>query len=55
MKVRELIEVLKKFPQDIEVTITDGYDCNCYHTKNIKFALFGSEPSLDIGIGGCKE
>lgn len=58
MKVKKMIEELGKFDPDLEVTITDGFKCNCYHTKNIEFALFEDldhSVSLDIGIGGCDE
>jgi hypothetical protein len=58
MKVKELIKALKKFDEELEVTITDGFLCEFYHTKRIDIKLFkdGDGPGVvDIGIGGCKE
>jgi hypothetical protein len=56
MKVRELIKSLEKLDPELEVTITDGYDCSCYHTRGIIISLFcDNNVVVDIGIGGCKE
>lgn len=32
MRVKELIINLSKFNENLEVTITDGYECNSYRT-----------------------
>jgi hypothetical protein len=56
MKVRELIEKLKEFDPELEVIITDGYECRTYHTKGIEIQVFewDGKKDLDIGIGGCE-
>lgn len=55
MKVKELIEKLKEFDPELEVTISDGYRCHFYHTKGIEIQVFEWDgvKDLDIGIGGC--
>ena len=57
MKAKEMIAELQKFDPNLEVTITDGFKCHCYHTKNIEFQRFEDEREvyLDIGIGGNDE
>ena len=59
MKVKELINKLHEFNPELEVTITDGYECRFYHTKWIQIDVFKNEVGepdvVDIGIGGCKE
>jgi len=55
MKVKDLINELKKYNYDLEVTITDGYECIHYHTKNIEIRPFRDiigSAVVDIGIGG---
>ena len=56
MTVKELITKLQKFNPDLEVTITDGWECVCYHTKNIEIKEFQDNgvTEVDIGIGGCR-
>ena len=57
MLVKELIEKLKEFDGDLEVSITDGYNWTGYHTDNIEIALFEESDCktlVDIGIGGCQ-
>jgi hypothetical protein len=65
MKVKELIEKLQALNQDLEVTITDGFnarfwgrqadgtDFDVYETMD-----FGQDGEMikivDIGIGGCE-
>jgi len=55
MKVKEFIKELQKFDSELEVILTDGYNCIVYTTKNIEFQKFEDdfgEVFLDIGIGG---
>lgn len=57
MRVRDLIEKLQQFDPELEVTITDGYEAVCYHTKGseIKTFQFPDEPDVvDIGVGGLR-
>lgn len=56
MKIKELIEKLKQFDPELEVVITDGYECRVYHTKKIEIQVFefNGKRDLDIGIGGCQ-
>ena len=54
MTVGEFIKKLKKFDKKLQVIITDGIKCNCYHTDGIYFGLFKEDYTvLDIGIGGA--
>lgn len=65
MTIQELINKLKQFPPEADVTITDGFKCNCYHTNSLYFQLldysyFYNDKNrtgsfVDIGIGGCDE
>lgn len=56
MQVKDLVEKLSKFDPELEVSISDGYDCSFYHTKNIEISLFEDNgiTTVDIGIGGNK-
>ena len=56
MKVGQLISKLKEFDPDMEVLITDGYNCMFYRGNYVltKFEDNG-EAYVDIGIGGCME
>lgn len=65
MTVKELIQKLKEFPADADITITDGFECNCYHSKSLDFQLlkysdfyndkrYKHKQFVDIGIGGNK-
>lgn len=53
MTVGELIERLSHFPEDLEVTITDGYNAQSYR-GDFEVVLFeyDDEQTVDIGIGG---
>jgi hypothetical protein len=53
MNVKEFSTELSKFPEDMEVIISDGMKYNFYHTDEISFDIF--EGKVDIGIGGCNE
>ena len=54
MKVAELIEKLNKFPQDMEVKVTDGLQGFFYEGDfNVQvFEDIDSTSFVDIGIGG---
>ena len=52
MKVRELIRNLERFPEDIEVIVSDGYSVKFYNLDFAEFKMFGKQ--LDIGVGGCE-
>lgn len=49
MTVAELVDKLNCFSANMEVTITDGYDCKCYEGD---FVVAEFEGTVDIGIGG---
>ena len=54
MTNKKFRKLLEKFPDDLEITITDGYKANCYH-GNFKakiFKQFNGVKTIDIGIGG---
>ena len=54
MKVAELIEKLNKFPQDMEVKVTDGFQ-GFFYEGNFEIKVFEDIDStffVDIGIGG---
>lgn len=54
MKVSELIEQLNKFPQDMEVKLTDGYQ-GFFYEGDFDIQLFEDVDNtsfVDIGIGG---
>ena len=59
MLVKELIEALKKFDPEMEVTISDGYELNFYRgNAESDFVVQESEVypnAVDIGVGGCIE
>lgn len=54
MTVAELIEKLQKYPQELEVTITDGYKTNFYRGLFCIdiFEDVDGRKMVDIGIGG---
>jgi len=56
MKVKDLIAKLQEFDQELEVTITDGFENNFYHTENLEIVKYidftMTVPVVDIGIGG---
>ena len=56
MTVGELIHKLSIWPDNTEVTITDGFQARCY-SGAFEVILFsdGEKVSVDIGIGGCEE
>lgn len=51
MTVGELIKKLAVFPDDMEVTITDGYRVEHYR-GNYEVVAFPEDDIVDIGIGG---
>lgn len=56
MKVKELIQKLSEFDQNLEVTISDGYGFHFYHTKKLVMApieLDNDRTVLDMGVGAC--
>lgn len=55
MNVKQLIQKLQSLPQDLEVTITDGYQFNTYqgeYTVEV-FEDVDGKKYVDIGIGDC--
>jgi hypothetical protein len=57
MIVKELIEKLQKYNENMEVTITDGFNYKFYHTNKLLITEFYDSQDikyLDIGIGGCE-
>ena len=55
MLVKELIEELSKYNQDLEVLevlITDGYDCNFYRGEYTVTLFKDDCEYVDIGVGG---
>ena len=52
MIVSRLIKNLEKFPDDLEVIISDVYNLNSYSLDKASFLIF--EKQLDIGVGGCE-
>jgi len=58
MKVSNLIEKLQRVQNeigDVEVKITDGFDCECYGGDFYVGAFeFDGDKFVDIGIGGMK-
>lgn len=55
MLVKDLIEELSKYNQDLEVLITDGYDCNFYRGEYTVTLFKDDCEYVDIGVGGCRE
>jgi len=56
MLVKEFIKILKKFDQNLPVTITDGYKMLCYEGE-YEVELFTDVDGVscvDIGIGGME-
>jgi len=53
MKVHQFIKALSKFNGDLDVTISDGWGYNFYHTNGIEFVI-NYLGNVDIGIGGCQ-
>ena len=54
MTVQELLTVLQEFDPELEVTITDGFECRHYRGA-FELKLFEDIPGkyvVDIGIGG---
>ena len=54
MTVQELLTVLQEFDPELEVTITDGFECRHYRGA-FELKLFEDLPGkyvVDIGIGG---
>ena len=56
MTVSELIGQLEKFDPELEVLVTDGYNCMFYKGEYAitEFSDNGTT-YVDIGIGGCQE
>jgi hypothetical protein len=57
MTIRELIEDLSKFNQDLPITITDGCEGITYKPvipTIVEFEEDDGTISLDIGIGGSR-
>lgn len=55
MNVKQLIQKLQSLPQDLEVTITDGYQYHHYegdYTVEVFEDVDGIK-CVDIGIGDC--
>lgn len=57
MTVKELILKLSQFDENLDVTITDGYEGLCYRGDwdIIRFDAYEYAPSVDIGVGGTRE
>ncbi|MET3209624.1 UNVERIFIED_CONTAM: hypothetical protein ABIC26_002571 [Paenibacillus sp. PvR008] len=59
MNIKDLIRVLQRTDglNDLEVRITDGYQCKGYHLDKASFTIIEDDKGeryLDIGIGGCE-
>lgn len=55
MLVKDLIRELSQYDPELEVLVTDGYDCNCYRGE-YSVTLFKDDCEyVDIGVGGCRE
>lgn len=52
MTVAELIAELSKYPADLEVTITDGYEYKFYSGK---YEFQEWENTVEIGVGGLDQ
>ena len=55
MNVGELIKELKEFPENMEITISDGFALNFYSLKGKTPEIRIFEGKVDIGVGGCAE
>ena len=56
MNVKDLIAALQQFPDDLEVTITDGYAGSLY-AGAFEIKLFDEgegKLAVDIGVGGLE-
>lgn len=56
MKVRDMIEKLQGYDPELEVTITDGFECRSFR-GDFEFSLYEIDENikeLDIGIGGLE-
>lgn len=56
--VEHFIQKLDKMPKNMEISFTDGFECRCYHSKNIEIKEFvevNGAKFVDIGIGGNLE
>lgn len=49
MNVKQLIDALQEFPDEMEVVICDGYRCAVYRGD---WGIKEFEGTVDIGIGG---
>ena len=45
-----MIAMLSTYNGDMDLLITDGYDCRCYEGN---YSVVEFEGAVDIGIGGC--
>lgn len=56
MTVGELVDQLNKFDPELEVLVTDGYNCMFYKGE-YAITEFNDNGNnyVDIGIGGCQE
>ena len=50
MKVKEMIAMLSTYNGDMDLLITDGYDCRYYEGN---YSVVEFEGAVDIGIVGC--
>lgn len=57
MKVSELVAKLLKFPEDMEVLISDGYVGNFYSGNYdvLEYKDEDNQSYVDIGIGGLSQ
>lgn len=51
MTVKEMIDKLKEFNGDMEVVITDGYECFSYCGEYKIKEVLGT---VDVGVGGFR-
>ena len=56
MTKKNFIKALEKFPDDMEIVITDGHAARCYHGdfEIKKFKYTDEIETIDIGIGGMR-
>ena len=57
MTNQELIELLQRFPPDLEVLITDGYRAQGYRGEYLvaKYVDYNGQQFVDIGVGGLDD
>lgn len=57
MNVRDLVELLRKLDYNLEVKITDGYQCRFYSGDFAvnTFTDCHGNSFADIGVGGCED